>query len=175
MNDMITITGNVATDPQHKHPEGGVSITTFRVASGHRRFDRQSGTWVDGETNWYNVSTYRGLADHAFQSLHKGDRVLLTGRLKIRNWETATKKGTSVEIDADAIGHDLLWGTTRFEKDQKERTPVDAPPQQEWSVPGSSEPVVGSTTEEWPVARIPEGDGDGEQLELELERVDAPF
>ncbi len=92
MNETITITGNIATEPEHKHTPGGVSITTFRVASGQRRYDRQSGSWVDGATNWYTVSTFRSLADHAFQSLRKGDRVLLTGRLRVRDWETGAQQ-----------------------------------------------------------------------------------
>src|SRR4029079_5343976 len=89
MNETITITGNVATEPEHKLTPGGVSITTFRIASGQRRYDRQTGGWVDGPTNWYSVSTFRSLADHAYDSLHKGDRVILTGRLKVREWETS--------------------------------------------------------------------------------------
>lgn len=116
--DSITITGNVATDPELKRTSGGVPITTFRVASGQRRFNRESGTWADTGTNWYTVSVFRALADHAFHSLHKGDRVILTGRLRLREWDNGTRKGTAIEIDADAIGHDLLWGTTTFVKDQ---------------------------------------------------------
>lgn len=170
MNETITITGNVATEPQYKHPEGGVSITTFRVASGQRRFDRQSGAWVDGATNWYTVSTYRSLADHAFRSLHKGDRVLLTGRLKVREWENGEKRGTAVEIDADAIGHDLLWGNSTFEKDARPAA-VPTRPADAWSTPG----VEGETTTEWEVAAVPTGEGEGEPRQRELAGADAPF
>lgn len=120
MSDTITITGNVATDPELKRTPNGVTIATFRVASGQRRYDRNSGTWVDTGTNWYSVSAFRGLADHAYKSLRKGDRVLLTGRLRVRTWETDTKRGMTVEIDAEAIGHDLLWGTTTFVKDARD-------------------------------------------------------
>lgn len=116
MTDTITVTGNVATIPELKHTPTGVPFTTFRVASAQRRFDRASGAWVEAGTNWYTVSAFRGLAEHTHQSLHKGDRVLLTGRLRLRAWDTGVKQGTSAEIDAEAIGHDLLWGTTRFEK-----------------------------------------------------------
>lgn len=116
MGDTITITGNVATDPDHKRTTGGVAITTFRVASGQRRFDRAANAWVETGTNWYSVSAFRGLAEHAHASLRRGDRVILTGRLRIRDWDNGTKRGTAIEIDADAIGHDLLWGTTTFTK-----------------------------------------------------------
>ena len=87
------------------------------MASTQRRFDRATGAWVDGETNWYTVSAYRRLAEHAFDSLHKKDRVILTGRLRVRKWDTGERRGTAVEIDVDAIGHDLLWGTTSFTRD----------------------------------------------------------
>ena len=117
MSDTITVTGNIATEPEHKRTPAGVAITTFRLASGQRRYDRQSGAWIDSGTNWYTVSTFRGLAEHTFSSLHKGDRVILTGRLRLRDWDTGSRKGTTAEIDAEAIGHDLLWGTTHFEKD----------------------------------------------------------
>ena len=116
MTDNITITGNVATVPELKHTPTGVPITTFRVASAQRRFDRTTGAWVDSGTNWYSVSAFRGLAEHTYKSVNKGDRVLLTGRLRLRAWDTGVKQGTTADIDAEAIGHDLLWGTTRFEK-----------------------------------------------------------
>lgn len=117
MNDTITIVGTIGTDPEKKI-RNGVPITTFRVASKERRFDRATGTWVDGETNWYTASAYRRLADHVFDSLRRRERVVLTGRLRVRNWETGDKRGTSVDIDIDAIGHDLLFGTTSFQSDE---------------------------------------------------------
>ena len=117
MNDTITIVGTIGTDPEKK-VRNGVPITTFRVASKERRFDRATGTWVDGETNWYTASAYRRLAEHAFDSLHRRERVVLTGRLRVRNWDTGEKRGTSVDIDIDAIGHDLLFGTSTFRSDE---------------------------------------------------------
>ena len=116
MSDTITIVGTIGTDPERKTPNG-LPITTFRVASPQRRFDRATGAWIDTGTNWYTVSAYRGLAEHAFESLRKKDRVILTGRLKVRNWDTGESKGTAVEVDVDAIGHDLLFGTSVFTRD----------------------------------------------------------
>lgn len=117
--DNITIVGNVATPPELKHTGSGVPITTFRVASGLRRFDPETRTWSDSGTNWYTVSVFRNLADHAYKSLQRGDRVILTGRLRLREWDNGTRRGTAIEIDADAIGHDLLWGTSTFVKDSR--------------------------------------------------------
>ena len=127
MSDTITIVGTIGTDPERKTPNG-LPITTFRVASPQRRFDRATGAWIDTGTNWYTVSAYRGLAEHAFESLRKKDRVILTGRLKVRNWDTGESKGTAVEVDVDAIGHDLLFGTTCSpaipRRQRPRRTPV---------------------------------------------------
>lgn len=136
--DSITITGRLATEPEFKRTRNGLPITSFRVASGQRRFDRQSERWIETGTNWYTVSVFRGLADHAFASLHKGDRVILTGRLRQREWDTGEKKGTALDIEADAIGHDLLWGTTTFVKDDR-RQGVDPVPSGAWQVPGTTD------------------------------------
>lgn len=114
--DRITVIGTVATPPEFKRTTAGLTITSFRLARDLRRYDRSAGAWVDAGTNWYTVSVFRGLAEHVFESIHKGDRVLLTGALRVRDWETAERRGTAVDIDADAIGHDLLWGTTTFTK-----------------------------------------------------------
>ncbi len=119
MRDTITITGNLAADPELRRTPGGVAIATFRVGSKQWLYDRGAGAWVEDGTNWYTVSAFRTLADHAFASLRKGDRVLVAGRLRLRSWENETKKGLAVEIDADAVGHDLRWGTTTFVKDDR--------------------------------------------------------
>ncbi|MDY0909562.1 single-stranded DNA-binding protein [Microbacterium sp. CFBP9034] len=152
MSDTITVTGNVATHPDHKRMPSGVTITTFRVASGQRRFDRAANAWVDAGTNWYTVSAFRSLADHAFHSLRKGDRVVLTGRLRLREWDNGAKRGTAVEIDVEAIGHDLLWGTTTFVKDaqatgERHASPSPAQPADDWAAPG----VTPDGAQEWEV------------------------
>lgn len=146
MSDTIAITGNVATDPELKQTNGGVAIASFRVASPQRRYDRASNAWIDSGTNWYSVSAFRGLAEHAHASLRRGDRVVLTGRLRIRDWENGTKRGTDVEIDVDAIGHDLLWGTSVFTKAARPGAPErdggweqPAAPADAWAAPGVPE------------------------------------
>jgi len=114
MSDTIAISGFVATPPNPITAAGDLKITSFRVASNQRRFDRGRDRWVDGETNWYTVTTFRQLALNVAASVVKGDRVVVTGRLKVRDWEAGEKSGTNVEIEADAVGHDLTWGTTSF-------------------------------------------------------------
>jgi single-strand DNA-binding protein len=121
---MITITGNVATAPERRVLPSGVAVTRFRVASGTRRYDREKGAWVDGPTNWYSVSAYRTLADNAEASLHKGERVVVTGRLRLRTWENDGRKGMEAEVDADALGHDLLFGTSAFQRSASRGAPA---------------------------------------------------
>lgn len=114
MTDTISITGLVATTPKHVVTGTGLSITNFRFASTQRRFDKVEQKWMDADTNWYTVATFRQLATNVVASVQKGQRVIVTGRLRVRDWALDDKHGTNVEIDADAVGHDLSWGTTVF-------------------------------------------------------------
>ena len=114
MTDSITITGLVASPPKHFVTGQGIPITSFRLASTQRRFDRSNQRWIDGDTNWYSISSFRQLAINCAGSINKGDRILLTGRLRIREWDNGEKAGTSIDIDAETIGHDLTWGTAVF-------------------------------------------------------------
>lgn len=127
MMDTVTIVGKVATDPNQAQTGGGVAVTNFRLASTHRRFDQSAQAWVDSGTNWYSVAAYRQLGEHAKASLRSGDSVIVTGRLRIRNWESNGKSGTSVDIDADAIGHDLRWGTTAYLRSSRTTPTSEAP------------------------------------------------
>jgi single-strand DNA-binding protein len=136
MTDIITLTGLVATIPKHLVTGEGLSITSFRLASTQRRFDRTEQKWVDGDTNWYTISAFRQLATNVVSSVQKGQRIVVTGRLRIRDWATDEKHGTSIGVDADAIGHDLSWGTAQFtrsasakvaEADEAAETEVETP------------------------------------------------
>jgi single-strand DNA-binding protein len=116
MTDTITITGLVATTPRHLVTSEGLPITSFRVASTQRRFDRSNQKWIDGDTNWYSITLFRQLATNAAGSVNKGDRVIITGRLKIREWQNSERGGLNIDIEADALGHDLSWGTAIFSR-----------------------------------------------------------
>lgn len=116
MTTTISVVGTIATDPKLITPASGVTFCSFRLASDERRYDREQQSWVSGDTNWFGVLAFRGLAGHAQESFKKGDRVIVSGKLRMRKWEKDERKGTSVEIDAEAIGHDVRWGVSRFEK-----------------------------------------------------------
>lgn len=146
MTDNITLTGLVATTPRHLTTSEGLAITSFRLASSQRRFDRPSNRWVDGDTNWYTVSTFRALAENAAASVSKGDRVVVSGKLRIRDWENTDRSGTTVEVEAETLGHDLSWGISTYTRNS------------------SSTEVSTVAEDDW--GGIPDKDGDDEDLPL---------
>jgi len=149
MSDIITVTGNVATPPEFKVTTGGMPVANFRLASAQRHFDRSSGSWVDDGTNWYNVSAFRGLAEHVAASVSKGEPLVVTGRLRLRAWESGGKKGVSIDIDAETLGHDLRWGTATYTKQSSAQTaasvsepttpPATAAAEDAWAAPGGAD------------------------------------
>ncbi len=132
MTDQITLTGLVATTPRHLVTSEGLPITSFRLASTARRYDRAAQEWVDGDTNWYTITAFRALAINVVGSVAKGQRIVLTGQLRVRDWESGERTGTTVEVDTDAIGHDLSWGTSVFTRS------VGLPPQDKPLDPGAN-------------------------------------
>ncbi|WP_354146561.1 single-stranded DNA-binding protein [Arthrobacter sp. 754] len=114
MNDTITIRGFVATEIKTSTTPGGVGTASFRFGSTGRRYDRASNTWVDLPTNWFNVQGYRQLAGNMACSIRKGQRVIVVGRLKLRSWEKDGRTYHSTEIDAESVGHDLMWGSANY-------------------------------------------------------------
>jgi single-strand DNA-binding protein len=112
--EYVTVVGLVATTPRHLTTQDGLPITSFRLASTTRKFDRDLNKWIDGPTNWFTVTGFKNLAINMNTSVNKGDKVIVTGKLNVRDWDNGERSGTSVEIDAEAVGHDLTWGTSTF-------------------------------------------------------------
>ncbi|MEY2676380.1 MAG: hypothetical protein RL510_400 [Actinomycetota bacterium] len=131
MSDQVTVAGLVATTPRHLVTQDGLPITSFRLASSHRKFDRNQNKWIDGETNWFTVTGFRQLAINSAGSVAKGDRVIVTGKLRVRDWDNGERAGTSVEIEADAIGHDMSWGSSVFTRTVLVREPEEPAEQAE--------------------------------------------
>lgn len=157
MTDTITLTGVIATDPRALVTQSGLSITSFRLASTQRRYDRVKGEWLDGETNWYTVTAFRQLAENVLGSLRKGQRVVVTGRLRIRSWEAGDRSGMTVEVDADAIGHDLTWGTSSFERRVASTSTGDRAAASDGSEAVRSDATDGSSPESVPTGEGPDG------------------
>ena len=114
MSDTYSVSGLVATTPRHLVTQDGLPITSFRLAASVKKFDREKNRWVDAETNWFTVTSFRQLAINTATSISKGDRVVVMGRLRVRDWDNGERAGTSVEIEAENIGHDLVWGSSTF-------------------------------------------------------------
>ncbi|MGW2252959.1 single-stranded DNA-binding protein [Kitasatospora sp. NPDC001660] len=115
MNEtQVTVIGNVVTDVSYGETGSGVPMANFRLASTERRYDRERQCWVDGETQWLTVTAWRALAVNLIGSLAKGDPVVVSGRLRVREWGEGEGRRSRVEIDARSVGHDLNRGTSAF-------------------------------------------------------------
>jgi len=120
MNETImTIAGNVVDDPYTKRTRNQHAITTFRVASTPRRFDRQLGKFVDDSTLFVNVTCWRGLAENVAASIRKGQPVVVSGRYYQREYELNEAKRIRYELEATVVGHDLTRGVTTFTRAQR--------------------------------------------------------
>ncbi|GGS92000.1 hypothetical protein GCM10010156_57850 [Planobispora rosea] len=120
MNDIyVTLTGNVAAPPrQHTFPDGS-RVTSLRVASTSRHFDRENQQWRDGETTYFGVRCFRGLADNVAQSVRVGQPVVVQGRLRVREFVHEGERRFMAEVEASSLGHDLRWGIGVFSKPQR--------------------------------------------------------
>src|SRR5215216_6169590 len=114
-DNQTTIAGNLVETPELRFTNTGTPVTNLRVAVTQRVQD--NGTWRDGETSFLKVNVWRGQAEHLADSLAKGDRVMVTGRLRQRSWETPEGDKRSVtEIEADEVGASLKWATAKVER-----------------------------------------------------------
>jgi single-strand DNA-binding protein len=110
-----TIVGNLVDDPEVRFTNNGIAVANLRVAVTQRI--QQDGEWRDGDTSFLKVNVWRGQAEHLADSLTKGDRVMITGRLRQRSWETPEGDKRSVtEIEADEVGASLKWATAKVER-----------------------------------------------------------
>jgi single-strand DNA-binding protein len=109
---IITVVGNLTADPELRFTQNGVAVANFTIASTPRTFDRASNEWKDGEPLFLRASVWREFAEHVAGSLTKGSRVLATGRLRQRSYETKEgEKRTSIELEVDEIGPSLRYAT----------------------------------------------------------------
>ena len=115
-DNQVTIVGNLTDDPELRYTPNGAAVAKFRVAVSPR-FKDESGQWKDGDTSYFSVSAWRALAENAAESLTRGTRVVVTGRLKQRSWENQEgEKRSAIEIEADDVGPSLKWATAKVEK-----------------------------------------------------------
>lgn len=120
MNSTITmVTGNVATDIRFTTTAEGLPVASFRMAATERKYDRVTQRWIDGEVTWFSVVCWRHVAENCHASLRKGDPIFVAGRLSLREWERDGRTGTTLDITAEVIGHDLSRGIAHFERTRK--------------------------------------------------------
>lgn len=117
---VITINGNLTADPELRFTPSGAAVANFTVASTPRQFDRTSNEWKDGETLFMRCSVWRDAAENVAESLQRGTRVLVTGRLKSRSYETKEgEKRTVIELDVDEVGPSLKYATAKVNRTQR--------------------------------------------------------
>jgi single-strand DNA-binding protein len=113
----VTVIGNLTADPELRFTPSGAAVASFTVASTPRTFDRQSGEWKDGEALFLRCNIWRQAAENVAESLTRGARVIVNGRLKQRSFETREgEKRTVVELDVDEIGPSLRYATAKVNK-----------------------------------------------------------
>ncbi len=113
----ITVVGNLTADPELRFTPSGAAVANFTVASTPRTFDRQTNEWKDGESMFLNCSVWRQAAENVAESLVRGSRVVVSGRLKARSFETREgEKRTVFEIDVDEVGPSLKYATAKVTK-----------------------------------------------------------
>jgi single-strand DNA-binding protein len=113
----ITVVGNLTADPELRFTPSGAAVANFTVASTPRIYDRQSGEWKDGEALFLRCNIWREAAENVAESLTRGSRVLVTGRLKQRSFETREgEKRTVFEVEVDEIGPSLKYATAKVNK-----------------------------------------------------------
>jgi single-strand DNA-binding protein len=129
-DNQTVIVGNLVDDPELRFTSNGTPVSNLRVAVTQRVLE--GGAWRDGQTSFFRVNAWRETATHLAESLHKGDRVVVLGRLRQRSWETPEGERRSVaEIEADEVAASLKWATAKIERvatgDRGESTRVGSP------------------------------------------------
>jgi single-strand DNA-binding protein len=113
---VITIVGNLVYDPELRYTPSGAGVTSFTVASTPRSFDKATNEWKDGEALFMRCSIWRQAAENVSESLAKGMRVIVTGRLKQRSYDKDGEKRTVIELEADEVGPSLKYATATVNK-----------------------------------------------------------
>jgi single-strand DNA-binding protein len=139
---IITIVGNLVEDPGLRFTPSGVAVTSFRMASTPRFFNKTTNGWEDGEALFLTCNVWKQPAENVAESLTKGMRVIVTGRLKQRSYETKEgEKRTVFEIEVDEVGPSLRNATAKVSKTQRDKPATgfggrpEQPPADQWSNP----------------------------------------
>jgi len=143
----VTVIGNLTADPDLRYTPAGVALGKFTVASTPRVFDKTSGEYRDGEPLFLTCTLWRELAEHAAESLSKGARVVVVGRLRLSRWETDDgEKRSAYGLDVDELGPSLRFATAKVAK-MTRRTghPDEPPPDDVWTQSTRTRPTPSDT------------------------------
>lgn len=124
MNDIeMTVCGNICSEIQRRSVSNNREVTSFRLATSARHY--REGQWVDGPTTYLTVQCFGALGRNAYASVHRGDPIIVRGRMRVRTWEHEGVTRTAVEIEASSLGHDLVLGTSTFQRPVRTAEAVD--------------------------------------------------
>lgn len=136
----ITVIGNVVDEVDLRYTPSGLAVCNFRVAATPRTLDKATDSWKDGETLWLTCSLWKQAAENAAETLQKGMRVIVTGRLKARSWEDKDgNRRTNMEIDVDEVGPSLRYASAKVTKAERDR-PKEPPANDPWASNDSAPP-----------------------------------
>lgn len=142
----VTVIGTLTADPEIRFTQSGHAVANFTVASNDRRKNTQTGEWEDGDATFLRCSIWRQAAECLADSVHRGDRVIVTGRLRQRQYETREgEKRTVFELDADEVGPSLRWAIATVTKPGRNR--------------GARQPVAGEAGSDDPWGAPPDRPG----------------
>jgi single-strand DNA-binding protein len=158
-DNVVTLVGNITDDPELRYTPSGQQVANFTVAV-NRRMRNQDGSWDDKLDGFFRCSCWRDLAEHVAESLTKGTRVIVTGRLQQRSWETEDNQRRSVvEIQVDEVGPSLRWAKAKVEKAQRS-SPGGAGGSGEWGGAPAGQPAGGQSGDVGGRPAAPQGGGD---------------
>ena len=143
MDTSLVLQGNLVADPVQRQVASGARVTRFRMASSGRRFDQAINDWVSTDTVYMTVTCWRQLGDNVMQSLHKGDTVVVLGRLRFREYDDPNNgpRRQSYEVEAQAVGPDLSRYIATFSRPLRDLPPIEPVPVPAQDHPFGERPV----------------------------------
>ena len=139
----LTVIGNLTADPDLRYTPTGAAMAKFTIASTPRIFDRTTNEYKDGDPLFLVCTVWRDLAEHAAESLRKGTRVVVVGRLRLSRWETEEKeKRSAYGLDVDEIGPSLRFATAKVSKTTRVRPDEPVAPNEDWDAATPDRPLA---------------------------------
>ncbi|HEV8560944.1 MAG TPA: single-stranded DNA-binding protein [Actinophytocola sp.] len=141
----LTVVGRVISDINQRTTQSGDKVCSFRVVANERKFNRENNEWVDGDHVYVRVTCWRKLAENVSVSLFKGDHVVVTGRLYVSQYEVNGEPRSSLELDARAVGPNLIISPVMIGRAARDHVPVDALTRDDFEL---AEPAAGTKVAE---------------------------